>query len=87
MDITKTAIEFTSAIPQADQVNKLLELIQPLVKDETDQPAEQQSDQVCFQEDLLNSDRWKRMTLKKNRMRWLLWFISLKPMMWSNSSW
>jgi len=33
IDITKTAIEYTPTIPQAEQINKLLELIEPLIKD------------------------------------------------------
>jgi len=51
MDITKTAVEFTPAIPQADQVNKLLELIAPLVKDETAETATPQTDQEDFEEE------------------------------------
>lgn len=44
VDIIKNTIEFTTALPTADQVNKLLELVQPLIKDEADQPELDQED-------------------------------------------
>jgi len=41
LDITKkNAIEFTALLSSAQQVNKLLEFIQPLIKDEEDQPQQ-----------------------------------------------
>jgi len=48
IDVIKTAIQYTPAISQADQVNKLLEFLQPLIKDEEDQP--QELDQEDFEE-------------------------------------
>jgi len=39
IDIARTCTEFPVAIPTADQVNKLLELIAPLIKDETEAAA------------------------------------------------
>jgi len=40
LDITKNAIDFTATLSTAQQVNKLLEFIQPLIKDEEDQPQQ-----------------------------------------------
>lgn len=44
IDILKNTIENGTILPGAEQVNSLLELVQPLVKDEKDQP--EQLDQV-----------------------------------------
>lgn len=46
VDIARTAIE-SPAIPDAENVNKLLEYISPLIKDESDPTPEQQLDEVC----------------------------------------
>lgn len=46
VDIARTAIE-SPAIPDAENVNKLLEYISPLIKDESDPaPEQQQLDEV-----------------------------------------
>jgi len=52
VDIARTAIE-SPAIPDAENVNKLLEYISPLIKDESDQnsPDQQQLDEEDFVEE------------------------------------
>jgi len=46
VDFLKNAIENVTKIREAEHVNKFLEFISPLVKDETDQPKLDDSDMV-----------------------------------------
>src|SRR5690348_16153273 len=47
IDVARTCIEFPVPIPSADEANNLLELLQPLINDDPEQP--QQADDEDFE--------------------------------------
>lgn len=51
VDIVKNVIEFNTTIPEPEQVEKLLDCIQPLIRDEPDQPELEEVDKEDFEEE------------------------------------
>lgn len=55
IDIARTCIEFPVPIPTAEEANKLLELLQPLIKDDPDQPQATDDEDFEMEQNLVAS--------------------------------